>query len=95
MSLDVSTLTNHEVELKSIVSDDRSKVFIELKIPDEMLVGFELFDADNKIVHYWHDQTLATGSHFLKLDLPELSSGNYVLKTLIDNEEYKHLIWMP
>ena len=68
LSFDTNALAATEIELKSIVSDDRSKVFVELKIPEQKQVGFELFNAENKIVHFWHDQTLSTGSHFLKLD---------------------------
>ena len=83
-----------EIELRSVVSDDFSKIFVEIDLPVQQEVGFELFTADNQIIHYWHNQPLDRGEHFLKLDLPTLESGRYLLKIIVSEDIYKHLVFI-
>ncbi len=81
-----------EVLIKSLLSDDNEKVYVDITLPYNSEVGFEIYDADQEIQHLWHDQSLDEGRHQLSLTLPQLEKGKYILHIKVGEETFKHLV---
>lgn len=81
-----------EVLVKSLLSDNSEKVYVDITLPKLADVGFEIYDAQQKIQHLWHDQSLDQGRHQLSLTLPQLEKGKYLLHIKVGDETFKHLV---
>ena len=91
----IISLEYRTVEVKSYLNEDRNKVFVEVSLPRSFGVGFEIFDENGKIQHLWNDQDLNAGKHKLVLALPDLLPGRYMLHIKVDDQLYKHLLYLP
>ncbi len=85
-------IVTSEVLVKSLLSDNNEKVYVDITLPMHADVGFEIYDADEKIHHLWHDQSLDQGRHQLSLTLPQLEKGKYLLHIKVGDETFKHLV---
>lgn len=85
-------IVTSDVLVKSLLSDNREKVYVDITLPKHADVGFEIYDADQKIQHLWHDQSLDQGRHQLSLTLPQLEKGKYLLHIKVGDETFKHLV---
>ena len=81
-----------EVLIKSLLSDNSEKVYVDITLPNDADVGFEIYNADQEIQHLWHDQSLEEGRHQLSLTLPQLEKGKYLLYIKVGDETFKHLV---
>ena len=84
-----------DIEVKSIYKIERGEVVVQINLPNDYNVGFELYDEDSVIQHLWHDQSLSEGPHLISLDIPELSAGKYFLHIRVGDETFKHLVYQP
>lgn len=85
-------IDNSEVLVKSLLSDNGEKVYIDITLPNNADVGFEIYDDDQDIQHLWHDQSLEEGRHQLSLTLPQLEKGKYILHIKVGEDTFKHLV---
>ena len=42
-----------EVLIKSLLSDNSEKVYVDITLPNDADVGFEIYNADQEIQHLW------------------------------------------
>lgn len=83
-----------EVEIKSKLSKMKDQVLVDIAIPNDSKVGFEIYSDKGGIKHLWNAQTLSAGRHQLSLKLPELDQGRYLLHIKVDQELYKHIVYL-
>ncbi len=88
----LEVITSSEVVIKSRLSKDNNQVYIDITMPATQDVGFEIYDSEGKVKHLWNEQELHEGRHQLKLTLPELTMGKYLLHVKVGEKVYKQLV---
>ena len=83
-----------ELSMKSKLSKGGERLLIELDIPQDDAISFELYDRDENILHRWDMQQLAQGEHQLSLPLPSLKKATYIVKLVGEKYELKHLLFV-
>ena len=86
---------NEEIEVKSKLGQKNDRVIVDLSLPADDQVGFQLATTTGDLQHGWNSQQLSRGRHQLSLPLPQLSSGPYWLHIQIGTTEIKHLLVIP
>lgn len=95
-SIHATTLTNAtDVEVRSTLNRTQDKVLIDIQLPSDSEVGFEIYNGIGAIKHLWHTQSLDEGRHQLALTLPALEAGKYLLHIKVNDTVYKHLVFLP
>lgn len=88
----IDLITSADVVIKSRLSKDNNQVYIDITMPTTQEVGFQIYDDEGKIKHLWNEQELHEGRHQLKLTLPELTMGKYLLHVKVGEKIYKQLV---
>ena len=91
----ISHIEPNEVVIKSEVAQNKDHILLDISLPLNGGVGFEIFNTKGMIKHSWRNQVLPKGQHKLSLGLPKLSPGRYWLYVYVDEKIYKHLVILP
>ena len=83
-----------DVVIKSSVSKDQTRVYVNMTLPSVADVSFSLADEEGDMKHHWKAQTLSRGRHNLALQVPLLAQGKYVLLIEVGEESYQQMIYL-
>lgn len=83
-----------EVVVKSKLNKSKDKVLVDIALPSDSTVGFEIYTDRGGIKHLWNAQSLHAGRHQLSLKLPNLDEGRYLLHIKVDEQLYKHIVYL-
>jgi len=82
------------VEIKSTVSLDQTRVYVDIIMPSSADVSFSLSDESGKLKQHWEAQVLSTGRHNIALPLPLIAQGKYRLLIQVGEKTYQQLVYL-
>jgi len=83
-----------EVEIKSMVSQDETRVYVDIVLPSDSNVSFSLADESGALKHHWRNQVLSSGRHQLALPVPIIAQGKYLLLIMVEDEPYEQMVFL-
>lgn len=75
-------------------SPEEGTVYLNFQLDDNAYVSFFLYSRSEHLIHIWKEKLLTSGSHDVKLNLPELEEGTYLLRSKIDQDVYQHAVFI-
>jgi hypothetical protein len=75
-----------------VYDPESEEVGIKLTLEKAGMVGFALFDREDRILHLWDDKLVDPGLNYIVLPLPELEDGRYLLRGLCGDNQTNYVL---
>lgn len=86
--------TTTDIIMKSRLEPNMDQVIIEVQLASGQDIGFELKEIDGRVIYKWKDQYLDSGTHALRLKLPEAIHGKFILGLVAEDNDINHILFI-